>query len=84
MSPDEKIKAWNLIERLRTAEGNSVTLICDNPDFNGQPNCAIDVCGDWTAWLDRRFTGDTILEALQAAHEAMARYEERRLYGGDF
>lgn len=71
MTPDEKVRAWNLVEALRAPEGHIVTLICDNPDFNGQPNSAVECRGDWTDWDDQRFTGDTILDALQAAHAAM-------------
>lgn len=63
-----ELKVLNLIDKLREPEGHSVTLFCDNPDFNGQPNCAIEVCGDWTGWEDKRFPGDTVLEALEKAH----------------
>ena len=56
-----------LIELLRADEGDSVTLLCDNPDFNGQPNCAVVCNGDWTSWVDRRFAADTILDALSMA-----------------
>lgn len=56
-----------LIDELRRDEGDSVTFISDNPDFNGQPNCAIVCNGDWTGYEDRRFAADTILDALSAA-----------------
>jgi hypothetical protein len=79
MTPEEKIEAWNLVESLRAPEGQSVALVCDNPDFNGQPNCAVDCCGDWTGWDERRFAGDTILDALRIAHEAKIAAEERAL-----
>lgn len=69
MTPDQKIEAWNLIEALRTPEGHSVTLMCDNMDSNGRPNCAVEVCADWTGWEPCRFTGDTILDALRAAQQ---------------
>lgn len=64
------LKAWSQIEALRAPEGHSITLICDNPDFNGKPNCAVDVCGDWTDWEDKRFEADTIFEAINYAHLA--------------
>ena len=56
-----------LIELLRADEGDSVTILCDNPDFNGQPNCAIECCGDWTGWLHKRFAADTLLDTLSMA-----------------
>jgi len=56
-----------LIELLRADEGDSVTILCDNPDFNDQPNCAIECCGDWTGWLHKRFAADTLLDALSMA-----------------
>lgn len=65
-----KDETLELINTLRMDEGNSVTLMCDNPDFNGQPNCAIECCGYWTGWNERRFTGETVLEALRSAAAA--------------
>jgi hypothetical protein len=67
---EESLETLNLINALRREEGHSVTLFCDNPDFSG-PNNAIAVNGDWTDWKDRRFTGDTLLTALRAAHAMM-------------
>lgn len=60
-----------LIHQLRREEGDAVTVFCDNPDFSG-PNCGIEVCGDWTGYQDRRFVGDTLIEALSAASAARA------------
>lgn len=79
----DKIKCWNLVEALRATEGNAITLVCDNPDFNGQPNNAVVCNGDWTKWNDTRFTGDTILEALINAHDAMLRFQDMRLVSAD-
>jgi len=59
-----------MLNALRAEEGDSVTLLCDNPDFNGQPNNAIECCGDWTNWQERRFTGDTLRAAVLAAYRA--------------
>jgi len=80
MTPEEKIEAWNLVDALRAPEGDSVTLLCDNPD--GPPNNAIECNGDWTDWNDRRFSGETILECLREAHSAKIDAEQSRLYGG--
>lgn len=57
-----------LIHELRREEGHSVTILCDNPE--GPPNNAVEVCGDWTDWQDRRFEGQTLLDALKAADDA--------------
>ncbi len=62
---------WLLIDKLRESEGASVTILCDNPDFNGQPNCAIEVYAEWTGWRCERFTGDTVFACLVAADERM-------------
>lgn len=53
------------INDLRANEGASVNIPCDNPD--GPPNNAIEVCDEWTGWEPRRFEGDTLLRALNAA-----------------
>ena len=60
------------INYLRADEGDVVTLVCDNPDFNGQPNNAVDCCGGWTDWKDLRFTGDSLFAAVSAAAGAKA------------
>lgn len=67
----EAVRAWQFCNELRADEGSGVELLCDNPDFNGQPNNAVVCCGDWTGWDEQRFTGDTIVEALRNAHQAM-------------
>lgn len=59
------------LNRLRANEGASVTFICDNPDFNGQPNCAIEVTDSWTDWEPRRFAAETIAECLKLAVAAI-------------
>lgn len=60
----QQARNWRIVEQLRAAEGNSVRIICDNPDFNSQPNCIVWCCGDWTDWHDEQFAGATIDEAL--------------------
>jgi hypothetical protein len=56
------------INLLRANEGASVNVLCDNPE--GPPNCAIEVCDDWTGWTPRRFEGDTLMYALGSAERA--------------
>jgi hypothetical protein len=68
MSMAEKMKEMYCMDRineLRENEGESVNVLCDNPD--GPPNNAIEVCDEWTGWKPRRFEGDTLLRALNAA-----------------
>lgn len=60
-----------LLNRLRAEDGSSVAIMCQNADFNGQPNEAIEVSASWTNWEPRRFTGDTLAGALWAAIRAM-------------
>lgn len=67
-------KIVDALNYLREEEGDTVILFSDNPGFDGQPNRQIDCNGDWTNWADRRFGGDTLLEALEKAAD------EKRLY----
>lgn len=60
---DYIVKTINI---LREEEGDSVTILCDNPD--GPPNCAIECNGSWTGWEDKRFVGADLIEALSAAY----------------
>ena len=71
-----RAEALDAIDELRSEEGDCVTILCDNPDFHG-PNNAVVCCGGWTDWEDRRFSGDTLLEALQAAVAAKDTPNER-------
>lgn len=64
------VDCMRAIDFLRADEGDDVTILCDNPDFNGQPNNAVECCGAWTRWGDRRFTGDTLEDALHVAATA--------------
>lgn len=60
---------WDLINYLRQNEGSSVTINADNADFNGLPDCLINVCGWWTDWEDLHFAGHTVLECLNKAKD---------------
>jgi len=59
-----------MISALRVDEGDSITLLCDNPE--GPPNNAVECCGEWTGWQARRFEGETLDAAIQAAFDARA------------
>lgn len=58
------------LNELREQEGSAVTVLCDNQDFNGLPDRAIEVSDDWTGWDPMRFGGNTLAEALGAAIKA--------------
>lgn len=60
-----------LINALRADEGASVEILCDNPDFNGQPDRAIVVVGDWTDYQAKRFGADSLVECLRDAQAHM-------------
>lgn len=70
-----EIEMMRLINILRAGEGDSVTLICDNPDFNMGANCAVECNGAWTDWWDVRFEADTLLDALSRAFIAYNNFE---------
>lgn len=55
-----------IIDFLRGEEGDSVTLLSDNPE--GQPNNAITCNGHWTNWKDKRFEGETLSDAVSGAY----------------
>lgn len=64
-TPEEVMEAMNILEDLREAEGMSITIFCDNPDFGGE-NAGVDVGFEFDEF-PTRFSGDTVLEALRAA-----------------
>jgi hypothetical protein len=64
-------KIFYYLNQLRADEGSSVTILCDNPDFNGEPNCTIECQAEWTGWTRQRFTADTLLECLERAEARM-------------
>ena len=67
---------WALVNRLRDEEADTVTVLCDNPE--GPPNNAVECCGFWTGFVERRFEGDTIGQALA---EAVAAKDEAARVG---
>lgn len=64
-----KVRIHDLIEELCSAEGDSVTILCANPDFEG-PNRVVTCNGYWTGYEERRFGDDTLLDALECATTA--------------
>ncbi|MGC2781432.1 MAG: hypothetical protein WA418_37920 [Bradyrhizobium sp.] len=69
------LRTMQMLNDLRADEGNELLLICPNPDFNGQPNERIDVAADWTGWNPVSFAGDTLHDAVKAAHDVMTAHK---------
>ena len=67
------------LEFLRAHEGDSVTLLCDNPD--GTPDHAIECCGDWTGWAERRFSSDSTFRTMRALVAHVAELKWKHLQG---
>ena len=63
----EAIEIWRLIEVLTDGEGDTVNVLCPNPDFNGQPAFAIECNGHWTEWQNRRFADDRQVKCFRKA-----------------
>lgn len=63
----DTLMVWHLVDALRSPEGGSVELCCDNPDFNGLPNCMVAICDEFTNWESKSYRGDTLLLCLQTA-----------------
>ncbi|MER8616033.1 hypothetical protein NKG99_04130 [Mesorhizobium sp. M1409] len=64
---------WRIVEQLRAGDGHSVTLVNDNPDFDG-PGAFVECSGDWTEWEVLKFTGDNVDAALGAAFVAFRKW----------
>jgi hypothetical protein len=63
-----EVTAMRYIEQLRSEEGASVEILCDNPEAeSASVQTAIDCCGSWTDWETRRFYGESVLQCLAKA-----------------
>jgi hypothetical protein len=57
--------AIRYLEELRLGEGDSVTILCDDPEAESAAKRMAIVCnGAWTQWEDRRFYGESIVQCL--------------------
>lgn len=59
------LKTVRGIEGITNTEGNSVTFVHKNADFNGLPNCCIVVTTDWSN--EQTYRADTFAECVEAA-----------------
>jgi hypothetical protein len=65
-----EVAAMRFIDDLRSFYG-SVTILPDNEEASTEgEQMAVDCCGDWTDWVDRRFYGESIVQCLAKAVEA--------------
>lgn len=79
ISDDTAIALWRLIEALSQEEGDSVTILCPNPDFNNLPDYTIECNGSFTEYKDQRFSGNSYLECLQKALSQKQSFDEALL-----
>lgn len=64
--------AIRYLEELRLGEGDSVTILCDDPEAESTAMRMAIVCnGAWTQWEDRRFYGESIVQCLAKGVGAM-------------
>ena len=64
--------AIRYLEELRLGEGDSVTILCDDPEADSTARRMAIVCnGAWTQWQDRRFYGESIVQCLAKGVGAM-------------
>ena len=64
--------AIRYLEELRLGEGDSVTILCDDPEAESTSKRMAIVCnGAWTQWQDRRFYGESIVQCLAKGVGAM-------------
>lgn len=66
------IQAMALIRELTQGEGESLNILCPNPDFGaGSPNYAVELSSEAWDYEPMRFGGDSLLAALKAAKEGV-------------
>lgn len=69
MTGSEMITAWTFVSQIVSEEGDSITVLSPNADWEGAAY-AVEVSASWTGYLPRRYEGDTIIAALDAANRA--------------
>lgn len=64
----EALKICGAIEWLRAVEGDSVEILCDNPDPDTRDRqCGVNCNGEWTHWAPEIYYGESVLAALEKA-----------------
>lgn len=68
-----------MIDELRSEEGDSVEILCDNPDpTSDDEGAAVECCGDWTNWEHVRYYGKNLRTALIHATNTKAKGQIRK------
>ena len=76
---DELVGAFSHIEQLRADEGDSVTILCDDPEADTvDQQLAVECCGAWTDWRERRLYGPSVAACLASAADARTITERPR------
>lgn len=74
------------IEQCRAVEGDSVMILCDNPEADSiETQGVVEVCGDYTGYKPERYYGKTWEEAIaKAARAAQRHYSVDSVYEEDW
>lgn len=75
----EAVGIANDIQQCRGREGDSITILCDNPEADSaDTQAAVEACASFTGWELKRFYGRTWEAALHKAADAARReYHEK-------
>lgn len=66
------------IDQCRAADGNSIEIMCDNPDADtAGEQASVVALGDFTDWEQVRYFGLTWQEALRKAADASRAFDAR-------
>lgn len=70
----EAVAIINDIQQCRGCEGDSITILCDNPEADSDDKyAAVEACASFTGWKHERFYGRTWDAALHKAADAARR-----------
>lgn len=76
LSTETLIRIARAIIELTQDELDVVTIVYDNPDFDGSNNI-IDCNGEWTDCIDIRFSGNSLIECLEKAVKEKKQFNEK-------
>jgi hypothetical protein len=63
-----EVAAMRYIEILRADEGDTVTILCDDPEaWTNDKRLAVECNGGWTDWRNVRFYGESVVQCVAKA-----------------